>query len=289
MLLRIAPLLFVLLWSTGFIASKVGAPHAEPFTFLAIRFALVLAILIPIVLLFRFPLPDRRSALNATLTGILIHTAYLAGVLWALRLDMPAGVVALIVATQPVLTAIVAGPLLGEGITGRHWVGLVLGFAGVVLVLSPKIVGLGSSEGLTALTVLAASAGLLGITLGTLNQKLNGAAGDLVSLTMFQYIGALAVAFVGALTFETMQVEWTIDFLAALAWLVIVLSLGAIGLLMLLIRASAVSRVTSLFYLVPATTSVMAWAYFGEEMMMLQMAGVILTMLAVIVISRRNS
>lgn len=290
MLLRIAPLLFVLLWSSGFIASKAGSTYAEPFTFLAIRFAIVLSVLIPFVLAMRLPWPDRRSTLSAMTTGVLIHSIYLGGVLWALRLDMPAGVVALIVATQPIFTALLAGPLLGEDVNARHWFGLVLGLLGVGLILSPKLLGAsldqGLSDGLNAMTLVATLVGLAGITIGTLNQKINGAEGHLLVLTLIQYVGAIAITLPLAVMTETMQVDWTLEFIASLAWLVIALSIGAIGLLMLMIRASAVSRVTSYFYLVPAMTAFMAWIWFGEQMTPLQLAGVACAMLAVLAIAR---
>ncbi len=292
MLLRLAPLLFVLLWSSGFIASKAGSAHAEPFTFLAIRFTLVLLLLIPVVMAMRLPWPDRRSALSAMTTGVLIHSIYLGGVLWALRLDMPAGVVALIVATQPIFTALLAGPLLGEDINVRHWLGLGLGLLGVGLILSPKLLGVspdqGFSGGLNAMTLLATALGLAGITIGTLNQKINGAEGHLLVLTVLQYVGALAITLPVAALTETMQVDWTLEFIVSLAWLVIALSIGAIGLLMLMIRASAVSRVTSYFYLVPAMTAFMAWIWFGEQMTPLQLAGVAFAMLAVLAIAKNS-
>jgi drug/metabolite transporter (DMT)-like permease len=286
MLLRLAPVLFVLLWSTGFIGSKVAGAHAEPFTVLALRFALVLAVLAPVTLF--VPRVTPRAARDAAISGALIHTAYIGGVLWALRGGMPAGLVAIVVCLQPVLTALLAGPLLGEKIGLRHWAGLAIGLAGVALVVAPKLAA-GAASGqlagsLTPGSILAAVAGLFGITLGTLWQKAHGHTGDLRTLTFWQYVGAVGVALPLAFLFETMHVDWTLEFALAMAWLVLVLSIGAIGLLLLLIRASAVSRVTSLFYLVPAVTAVMAWAYFGEQLAAIQLAGMALVMLAVLLI-----
>lgn len=284
MLLRLAPLLFVLLWSTGFIASKVGAEFAEPFTFLTARFTLVLAILVPWALMVKTSWPTRNVMVHAALTGFLIHTVYLGGVLWALRENMPAGLIAIIVSTQPVLTGVLAGPLLGEWPGKRHWFGLVLGLAGVLLVLWPKIAGvkLGDSFGLVAFVSVTAS--LLAITLGTLNQKAHGMDGDLLALTVVQYAAALVSSLILAMFTESMQVNWTMDFVLALAWLVIVLSIGAIGLLLMMIRAREVTRVTSLFYLVPPTTALMAAAMLGEELSAIQIAGILLVMVAVFVI-----
>lgn len=284
MLLRVAPLLFVLLWSTGFIASKVGGQHAEPFTFLSVRFTLVLGILLTWALLRKTVWPAPRAMALAALTGLLIHTAYLGGVLWALREGMAAGLVAIIVSTQPILTAVVAGPLLGEWPGRRHWLGLGLGLAGVVLVLWPRLVDVSIGEALGPLALASAIASLVGITLGTLNQKAHGMNGDLLALTIVQYAAAFVSSLVLALACETMQVDWTVEFALALAWLVFVLSIGAIGLLLIMIRAREVSRVTSLFYLVPPTTALMAAAMFGESLGSLQIVGILLVMAAVFVI-----
>ena len=290
MLLRIAPVLFVLLWSTGFIASKVGGEHAEPFTFLAIRFSLATVLLAPLMLFDERP--SARAARDAALTGALIHTAYIGGVMWALRLGMPAGVVAIIVCLQPLLTSLLAGPLLGERIDRRHWMGVALGLAGAVLVLAPKMALAGGIDTAPAapislLAVIGAVAALIGITTGTLYQKAHGTTGDLPKLAFYQYVGAATVAAILSLATETRAVDWSTEFFMALAWLVVVLSLGAIGLLLMMIRASAVSRVTSLFYLVPVTTAVFAWALFGEQLTAVQGVGMVLVMLAVAMIGGR--
>ncbi|KUO60060.1 MAG: hypothetical protein APF80_08070 [Alphaproteobacteria bacterium BRH_c36] len=284
MLLRLAPLLFVLLWSTGFIASKVGAHHAEPFSFLAVRFAFVLAILLPWALMRKTVWPSRQVMVQAALTGLLIHTAYLGGVLSALREGMATGLIAIVVSTQPILTAVLAGPLLGEWPGRRHWAGLFLGLIGVILVLGPKLVDVATEEAISTLALVSVAASLLGITLGTLNQKAHGMSGDLVALTIAQYAAAFVSAFMLAAFTETMNIDWTLEFALALAWLVIVLSIGAIGLLMLMIRAREVSRVTSLFYLVPPTTALMAAGMFGETLGAVQVVGILLVMAAVFVI-----
>lgn len=285
MLLRIAPVLFVALWSTGFIASKVAGEHAEPFTFLGIRFTLAALLLAPLML--SGPRPTLRTARDAAITGALIHTAYIGGVMWALRLGMPAGIVAIVVCLQPLLTSLLAGPLLGERIGTRHWIGIGLGLAGTALVLAPKLTpesGVLSDAGFGPLAVVAAIAALAGITLGTLYQKAKGTAGELPKLAFYQYVGATAVAAALSFATETREVDWTGEFVFALFWLVVVLSLGAIGLLLMMIRASAVSRVTSLFYLVPATTALMAWALFGDQLTAVQGVGMALVMVAVAMI-----
>lgn len=282
MLLRIAPILFVVLWSTGFIASKIAGEHAEPFTFLAIRFALAAVLLAPLML--SGSRPSARAARDAAITGALIHTGYIGGVMWALRLGMPTGVVSIIVCLQPLLTSLLAGPLLGETIDRRHWMGITLGLAGVVLVLAPKMTldfGAGGVTMLGPVAVIAATTSLFCITAGTLYQKVNGTSGDLFKLAFFQYIGATTVAALLGYATETRVVDWTQEFVLALIWLVVVLSIGAIGLLLTMIRASAVSRVTSLFYLVPATTALMAWGLLGEQLSLVQVAGMVLVMVGV--------
>ncbi|MEW5961980.1 MAG: DMT family transporter [Pseudomonadota bacterium] len=282
MLLRLAPALFVVLWSSGFIAAKLGRNGAEPFTFLSIRFLIVLAIMVPIGAWLASRRLTRGERLHAAVAGSLIHGTYLGGVFFAVKHGMPAGVVALIVSLQPVATAVASGPLLGETVTRRHWLGLVVGLAGSALVLAPRL-DLAAS-GITSATIAAAVLALAGITAGTIYQKRFASRIGIGAGAIWQYLGALAVTGVGSLALETRAVVWTGEFVVALAWLVLVLSVGAISLLMLLIRESAVSRVTGLFYLVPATTALMAWALFGETLGIAQLAGMLLVTIAVLLI-----
>ncbi|QKV17135.1 DMT family transporter [Oricola thermophila] len=286
MLQRAAPVVFVLLWSTGFIGSKLGADDAEPFTFLALRFLIVLALLWPVALVAGRRTRGWAERGHAMVAGMLIHGAYLGGVFWAIRHGMPAGVAALIVSLQPVLTSLFAGPLLGERLTTRHWLGLFLGLAGALLVLEPGLRGaLAIGSGITVATVAATVCALLGITAGTLWQKRFATGTDLLAGTIWQYVGALALIGAGSLAFETRVIDWTPKFVFALGWLVLVLSIGAIFLLMLLIRQNAVSSVSGLFYLVPACTSVIAFLMFGETLTLPQLAGLVLATLAVLMIS----
>ncbi len=290
MLMRVAPALFVLLWSTGFIGSKLGAADAEPFTFLSLRFLAVLALFLPVVAWRRRMARGWNERGHAMAAGALIHGAYLGGVFWAIRHGMPAGVVALIVSLQPIATAVLAGPLFGERLSGRHWAGLALGLVGAVLILSPKLRALGemtqtAAQGIDAATVTAAVLALAGITAGTLYQKKFAARIDLVVGAVWQYIGALAVVGPAALLLETRAVNWTPNFMFALGWLVVVLSIGAISLLMLLIRQNAVASVSGLFYMVPAVTAVIAYGLFGETLDAWQLTGLVLATLAVLMIA----
>ncbi len=283
---RIAPALFVLLWSTGFIASKLGGPYAEPATFLSVRFLIVLAILVPVALLFSAPWPTGWPAIHSIVVGALIHGAYLGGVFWAIRNGLPAGVSALIVSLQPVLTAVLAATLLGERITPRHWGGLALGLLGAALVVGPKIelAEHARSTGITVATVCSCGVALLGMTIGTIYQKRFSTKADLRTGTALQFIGALVVTAPLALVVETREIVWSAPFMAALAWLVIVLSIVSIMLLMFLIRQNAVSRLSGLFYLVPAVTAGLAFLMFGETLTLVQLTGVAMVMGAVVLI-----
>ena len=283
MLIRIAPALFVLLWSTGFIGTKLGAQGAEPFTFLVIRFVLVLVLLIPLGWWLGTPRLDATQRQHAVIVGVLVHASYLGGVMWAMRAGMAANVAALIVSLQPVLTAVLAGLMLRETITGRHWLGLALGLAGTGLVIGPKLANVATS-GITAPTLVAVTIALCAMTCGTIYQKRYASGLDLVPGAIWQYTGALAVMAPLAFLFETRHVEWTPGVVGALLWLVLVLSIGAMSLLMMLIRENAVSRTSALFYLVPGVTALMAYAFFGETLSPVQLAGLVVVSIAVVLI-----
>lgn len=259
---RVAPVLFVLLWSTGFIGAKLGLPDAPPFTFLALRIVIVASLLTLAAVFTGAPWPaSLRQAGHVALAGMMVHGAYLAGVFAAIAHGMGAGMVALIVGLQPLITASFASRLFGEKVGVRQWGGLVLGLIGVGLVVSHKI-GLEGGPQAAALAIV----GLAGITGGTLYQKRYCGFMDLRTGAAIQY-WATAIVMVGlAWMFEPMRVHWTGSFAFALSWLVLVLSIGAIFLLFLLIREGQAAKVASLFYLTPPVTAVMAWALFGEPL-----------------------
>lgn len=287
MFTRAMPWLFVLLWSTGFIGAKYGLPYAEPFTFLSIRFVAIIALLAGLGLVARAPWPKSPAQFGHLLvSGTLVHAAYLGGVFAAIHHGLPSGMAALLVGLQPILTALVAGPLFGERITRRQWLGLALGLAGVGLVLAARPAGLGF-DGLSWAGVGFALVALVGITAGTLYQKRFGQGMDLRTGSAVQYVGALLVLFPAALATETMRVDWSLPFVLALAWLVVVLSFGAITLLMMLIRSGEAARVASLFYLVPPVTAAIAWVLFGETLTALALAGMALAALGVALVIRR--
>lgn len=269
---RSAPLLFVVLWSTGFIGAKLGLPHAEPLTFLLIRYLLVLSLMTLVALAMRAPWPrDPRQWFHIGVSGLLVHGVYLGGVFMSISKGLPAGVASLVVGIQPLLTAVGAGWLLKEAVLARQWFGLVLGFAGVAMVVSGK---LGSGFGLEALW--PALAALAGITAGTLYQKRFCHGFDWRTGAVAQFLPtAVATAIVVSLT-ENFRVEWVPEFVFALTWLVLVLSVGAISLLNMLIRRGSAVNLASLFYLVPPCTALIAWLLFDERLAGMALVGMAL-------------
>lgn len=277
------PVFFVLLWSTGFIGAKFGLPYAEPLTFLLVRLLLVAAVLLVIILLTRAPWPRSWPEVGRiAITGLLVHGIYLSGVFTAIYKGMPAGIAAVIVGLQPLLTAALSGPLLGERVRGAQWFGLVLGLAGVTMVLAPKLQFTGA--GLDEIWLCLAS--LLGITFGTIYQKRHGGSVDLRTGTLIQYLASIPFLAVFAFAFETMEIQWTAEFVATLLWLVFGLSVGAIFLLFALIRRGAAASVASLFYLVPPVTAIEAWLLFGEELGWLAWVGMVLVAVGVVMANR---
>jgi len=264
------PVVFVLLWSTGFIGAKLGTPWAPPFSFLMWRFAVVTTTLAVAALLMRSAWPRSRAQLaRLAVAGLLIHGVYLGGVFYAIAAGVPAGLTALIVGVQPLATAVVSGPYLGERLRGRQWLGLILGLAGVALVVADK---LGWREG-SADGIVAALVALAGITAGTLYQKRHSTSMNLVTGSCVQFAAAGLVMVPAALLLEQRAVAWTGEFVFALLWLSFVLSIGAITLLHQMIRRGAASKVASLFYLTPAVTAVLAWLLFGETLSWPAIAG----------------
>ena len=277
----VAPV-FVVLWSTGFIGAKYGLPYAEPLTFLSIRFGAVVALMLAWVLASRATWPSAAETRALLLVGALLHGVYLGGVFTAIWLGLEAGVAALIVCMQPILSAVLARSMLGERMTRMQWAGLCVGLAGAVLVVSRKLGGGVGDWGGLGLCIV----GLFGISVATIYQKKHCANAPMRAGAVVQYLGALCVVVPLALVFETREVAWTGEFLFALGWLVIVLSLGAVGLLMSLIQRGEASKVASLFFLVPPCTALMAWALFGETLGVLAAIGVLLTAAGVAMVMR---
>lgn len=286
------PALFVWLWSTGFIGAKYGLPYAEPFTLLLIRMLLTLSLLAVLAVCLKVRWPDRRSAGHLAITGLLVHGCYLGGVYYAIQGGMPSGVVSLIVGVQPLLTGVAAVFILREGIGPRQWLGLLLGLVGVSLVIVEKL-GPGSGEvGAIPLWTLAwAALALFGISLGTVYQKRYGAHAELVPGTFIQYAAAATFFAVGAFAWESRAVDWQPQLQLSMAWLVLGVSIGAILLLMWLIRRGAANQVASLFYLVPPVTALQAYWIFDERLGALAMLGgaLSITGVALVVMPRQSA
>jgi drug/metabolite transporter (DMT)-like permease len=266
------PFLFVFLWSTGFVGAKFGLPYAEPLTFLLTRYILVLGLMTTFALATRAPWPrDGRQIFHIAVSGFFVHALYLGGVFVAIKHGLPAGVTALLVGTQPLLTACGAGWLLGERVIARQWLGLVLGFAGVTLVVANKL----GDVPLLGMMIPAVVA-LLAITIGTLYQKRFCPHFDLRTGSVIQFLPTAVLTAIAAYATETMVIDWTPQFVFALFWLVLVLSFGAISLLNVLIRSGSAVNVASLFYLTPPSTAIIAWLVFGETLGGLALAGMVL-------------
>jgi drug/metabolite transporter (DMT)-like permease len=284
--MSVAPVIFVLLWSTGFIGSRLTAPYAEPLSFLAIRFAIVAGILCVAGFAMKASWPDRRMSVHCMITGALMHGGYLGFVFWSIWKGMPAGVSALIVGLQPLVTALLAGLFLGERITPRHWAGLFIGLVGIAMVIWPKFTL--TDVGITPVTVTANILAMLSITFGSLYQKRFMARVDLRTGNAWQFVGATIVTGLAALAIESFDITWNGPVIFGMTWLVLVLSIGAISLLYLMIRHGEISRVTTLFYLVPGVTALIAWVMFGEALVPLQIAGMAVCAGAVMLATRRT-
>jgi drug/metabolite transporter (DMT)-like permease len=280
------PAVFVLLWSTGFIGAKLGLPDAEPMTFLAIRFVVVLVLLGAVAVASRAPWPRTAGEIgHIAVSGLLLQGVHLGSVFAAIHHGVGAGVAAVIVGVQPVLVAVAAGWVLRERVRPLQWLGFALGLAGVVLVVRDKLgAGLGAPLGY-GFSVLA----LFSLAAGTLYQKRFCAHADLRTGNFIQFVAALVAVLPLALLFETMQVRWTPSFVFALAWLSVVLSVGAISLLFLLIRRGAAAKVASLFYLVPPCAAVMAYFLFGETLNAAMLAGMACAAAGVALVNWRRS
>lgn len=276
----VLPLLFVLMWSTGFIVAKFGLPYAPSLTFLLLRYAAVLVILLPLVLVMRAPWPH-GSAHHIAVAGVLVQAGYLSGVWTAIKFGMPAGVAAIIVGLQPLLTAF-AVRLGGQVVLPRQWGGLLLGLAGVALVVVDKL----TMTGVSIMTVSLCLLALLSITAGTLYQKRYCPTFDLRSGATIQFAASLLVTLPFAIWLENLNpgfdtVKWTPHFVGALLWSALALSIGAMFLLYVLIRRSAATHVSSLMYLTPPTTALMAWCLFDESFTLTGLAGMLLAVTGV--------
>ena len=280
--LALAPFIFVLLWSTGFIGARYGLPYIEPMTFLGVRMLCVVLIMSGFALLVRARWPRGKDIGHSLVAGSLVHGAYLGGVFIAISQGVPAGISALIPGLQPILTSTIANRFMGERVSGRQWLGLGLGLLGVLLVLHDRrMVAEGSMLGWAASFV-----SLFGITLGTLYQKRHCGHIDWRTGNTVQYMGAGVLFWLGAFGFETRVIHWNGELIFAFAWLIFVLSIAAVALMYWLIRRSAATSFASLFYLVPAVTALLAFLIFGEKLDALSVVGMGVCALGVLLASR---
>ncbi len=275
--LALAPALFVFLWSTGWISARAAAPHADPLTFLAARYAIAGVIMMAICFAFAAPWPTSSTArCHAIVSGVLLHAGYLGPVWYVVAHGVPAGVSGVMAGAQPLLTALLAPWLARERLSPRQWLGILAGFAGILLVLQPKILGVDiAALGAMRWLLFVNALGMISVTLGTFYQKRFIASGDLRTIAALQYVGAVGATLPAAWLLEpNHRLEWHWQAIATMAWSVLAISIGAVLLLLWLIRSGAVSRVGTMIYLVPPVVAVEAWMLFGEQMTIGQMLGV---------------
>jgi drug/metabolite transporter (DMT)-like permease len=287
--MKLAPGLFVLLWSTGFIGVKYGIPYAPPFYFLAIRMIIAALLLFIAISFLRKSQPFTRSIIwPSTLIGLTLHGAYLGGCFFAVSRGMPAGVAALIVSLQPVLVSLFAAKYLNEPLKARAVFGLILGLIGLFVVVLPRISETGTNS-ISIIAIAASFIGLLGGTSGTILQKKYGGAIPTLAGTSIQYAATAIVLSIFALLFEKPNIQWTANFIGALAWLIFALSFGAILLLFFLLRSGSAACVSSLYYLVPAATAIEAYFIFDEQISPISMLGTLITVIGVwLVVSKQK-
>jgi drug/metabolite transporter (DMT)-like permease len=279
-----APGVFVVLWASGFIGAKFGLPYAEPMTFLSLRMGAAVGLLAIVIALTRPKWPDRTGFSHSAVAGSLVHGCYLGGVFAAIENGISAGLIALIVSLQPVLTSTLANRWLGERVLPRQWLGLLLGLAGVYLIVREDV----AAGDIKPIAWAFAALALTGITIGTLYQKRFGGGIDWRPALFLQYLTADVLFIAAAFLFETRVVHWTPQFVFALAWLVVLLSFGAVWLLYFLIRRSAATRVVSLMYLTPPVTALMAWLFFGERLALLGLLGMAICVTGVFLVNWRT-
>ena len=279
----IAPI-FVFLWSTGFIIARYSMPYAEPMTIIFIRFGSVVLCMLPVVMIWKAPWPNRSQIIHIAIAGALLQAGYVGGVWAAVKEGMSAGLTALIVGLQPILTAWFAA-WITEKVTPKQWLGLILGLLGVGLVVWAKL----SLTGMSHLSLVFIVIALLSITLGTLYQKKYCAQFDLRTGSVIQFAASAMICLPLMFLFETREIIWAPELILSLIWAVLALSIGAISLLFVMIRNGEATRVTSLMYLTPPTTAIMAWLLFNEPITWTIILGIAITMSAVILVNRTTS
>ncbi len=283
---NIIPLVFVWLWSTGFVGAKYGLPYIEPYFLLFVRFIITLVIFICIMQILKAKRINIAEAAGQILVGILLHGAYLGGVFFAINQDMPAGIVAIIVGLQPILTVSIGRIWLGQSVNKIQLIGLCLGFFGVSMV----IIGSQNIEDISfELTgLIACVIALFSISIGTIIQKRLGQNLPLITSSTFQYLGAAIVMGILTISMETQYVEYSFTLFAAMIWLIFGLSITAILLLMYMIKQGEMAKVASYFYLVPPVTVIETWLLFDEKLGAIAIIGCILSVYGVFLVIAKS-
>jgi len=273
--------IFILIWSSGFIVSRFGMPYSEPMTFLSLRFLGVCVLMLPIIFWKNITWPSKTQIIHIAVAGSLIQFGYLAGVWISVRGGMPAGLSSLIVGLQPILTALFAY-FIAEKITSRQWVGLLFGLLGVAMVLSAKL----NTDGVTISNILWNVFALFAITGGTIYQKRYCPSFDLRIGSFIQFATSGLISGICALLFESRQIIWSHEMIGALVWSILCISIGAISLLFILIRRGNATKVSSLMYLTPPTTAILAWIFFKEPLTPIIIFGTVVTSLGVLLVNQ---
>jgi len=284
-----APVIFVLLWSTGFVGAKYILPYAEPFVFLTIRYFFATLILVLIAKAMgeslRITWPQVKQSM---LVSVFLHVIYIGGVFYAVFIEIPAGITAVIVSLQPILVSVLAIPLLGEKLSYRQVFGLLLGFVGILFLLSPKLLEGDLSTGFSTLGIICCVIALLGTTIGYLLQKKGGADIPFLAGTAVQFATSTVIFALASVIFEPLKVSITLEFVLALSWIVLALSIGSIFLLFYLLRNDSASSVSSLYYLVPPLAAVQAYFFFDERIKGIGLVGMALAALGTLIVTRNS-
>ena len=285
----ITPLIFVLLWSTGFIGAKYILPYAEPFVFLTIRYFFATLILVALAKILKESLKISKAAIKQSMiVAVFLHVIYIGGVFYAVSIDISAGITAVIVSLQPILVSLLAIPLLGERLSYRQVFGLALGFIGVLFLLSPKLFEGDLSTGFSTFGIICCVLALLGTTGGYLLQKKGGADIPFLAGTAVQFATSTIIFAIAAVIFEPLTVDITLEFVLALTWIVVALSIGSIFLLYYLLRRDSASSVSSLYYLVPPLTALQAYFFFDEKIKGIGLIGMALAALGTLIVTRNS-
>ena len=286
---RYSPLIFIFLWSTGFIGAKYILPYAEPFVFLTIRYFFATLILVVLAKILKESLKISKAAIKQSMiVAVFLHVIYIGGVFYAVSIDISAGITAVIVSLQPILVSLLAIPLLGENLSYRQVFGLALGFIGVFFLLSPKLFEGDLSTGFSTFGIICCVLALLGTTGGYLLQKKGGADIPFLAGTAVQFATSTIIFAIAAVIFEPLTVDITLEFVLALTWIVVALSIGSIFLLYYLLRRDSASSVSSLYYLVPPLTALQAYFFFEEKIKGIGLIGMVLAALGTLIVTRNS-